>query len=189
MVDFEQDIKACAAAIEAGGTILYPTDTVWGIGCDALNAQAISAVFALKKRPIDKGLIVLLAEARDVLHYVAAPPPDIISIIESFQTPTTIVFDHALGFPDALTGQFDSIAIRVTQDPFCKALIKRVKRPIVSTSANISGSSTPSTFAQIDSEVVSGVGYVAQWRRNETQKRVPSTIVRVTDDGETILLR
>src|ERR1700744_1017266 len=100
MVDFENDIKNCIQVLENGGTILYPTDTVWGLGCDALNEAAIEKVFALKQRPKEKSLIVLLAEAKDILQYVAAPHPDIISILENFERPTTVIYEGALGFPD-----------------------------------------------------------------------------------------
>src|ERR1700747_1056983 len=139
MVDFENDIKKCIEVLQDGGVILYPTDTVWGLGCDALNEEAVEKVFAVKQRPKEKSMIVLLADARDVLQYVAAPPPDIVAIAESFKTPTTVIYHKAPGFPDNVVNKDGSIAIRVTTDPFCVALIKRFRKPIISTSANFSG--------------------------------------------------
>src|SRR5580700_8983120 len=114
MVDFEQDIKNCIRVLQQGGVILYPTDTVWGLGCDAMNGAAVEKVFAIKQRPKEKSMIVLLADARDVLQYVAAPHPDIIAIIESFERPTTVIYENALGFPDNVVNSDGSIAIRVT---------------------------------------------------------------------------
>ncbi len=189
MVDFENDIKNCMATLQKGGTILYPTDTVWGLGCDALNAEAVEKVFALKQRPKEKSMIVLLADARDVIQYVAAPHPDIIAIIEQFDRPTTVIYENALGFPDNVVNNDGSIAIRVTSDPFCKALIKRFRRPIVSTSANISGAATPSVFSLIDPAIVQGAGYVVAYRQTDMTINAPSRLVRIKDSGEMEVLR
>ncbi len=189
MVDLESDIKNCVAVLQQGGVILYPTDTVWGLGCDATNAQAVEKVFALKQRPKEKSMIVLLAEARDVLQYVAAPPPDIISIVEHFDRPTTVVYENALDFPANVVNKDGSLAIRVTADLFCKALIKRLRRPIVSTSANISGQPTPAIFSQVDSAIVNGAGYVVQHRQDDTSIKSPSRLIKVSDDGDIVVLR
>ncbi len=177
------------AILQQGGTILYPTDTVWGLGCDALNEAAVDKVFALKQRPKEKSMIVLLADARDVLQYVASPPPDIIAIIESFERPTTVIYEGALEFPENVVNADGSIAIRVTTDPFCKALIKRLRRPIVSTSANISGEPTPATFKMISNQVVTCADYVVQYRQDDDAIRAPSRLVKMNDDGEMVVLR
>lgn len=175
--------------MEAGGTILYPTDTVWGLGCDALNEAAVEKVFALKQRPKEKSLIILLADARDILQYVATPPPDIIDIIEHFEKPTTVIYNGALGFPSNVTHADGSVAIRITTDPFCKALIKRFRKPIVSTSANISGQPTPAIFSMVNSAIVQGAGYVVRHRQTDTTVLPPSRLVRINDDGEMEVLR
>lgn len=189
MVDFSADIKACVATLAAGDTILYPTDTVWGIGCDATNAAAVEKVFQLKQRPKEKSLIVLIADARDVLKHVAAPPPDIISIVESFDRPTTIVFDGALGLADNAINENGSVALRVPQDDFCKALLKRFGKPIISTSANISGYPPAPFFAMISPEIKQGAGYVVSYRQDDQTARQPSRIVRVDDLGNLLVLR
>lgn len=189
MVDFEEDIKNCVHTLLAGGTILYPTDTVWGLGCDALNPDAVSKVFALKQRPSEKSMIVLLADARDILQYVAAPPPDIIAIVESFEQPTTVIYDNALELADNVVNTDGSVAIRVTTDPFCKALIKRLRRPLVSTSANISGAPTPALYSSISQAIVSGADYVVRYRQDDNVVRLPSRLVRMTDDGDMVVLR
>lgn len=189
MVDFEGDIKACIQALVNNGVILYPTDTVWGLGCDALNEAAVDKVFALKHRPKDKSMIILLADARDILQYVAAPPPDIIAIVEAFERPTTVIYKNALGFPGNVVNKDGSIAIRVTTDPFCKALIKRFRRPIVSTSANISGAPTPAMFSMVDSVIVEGADYTVAHRRSDATITPPSRLVAMNDDGEMTILR
>jgi L-threonylcarbamoyladenylate synthase len=189
MVDFENDIKSCVAAVQAGGTILYPTDTVWGLGCDAMNEAAVDKIFAIKQRPREKSLIVLLADARDVIQYVAAPHPDIIAIIEAFDRPTTVIYPNALGFPDNVVSADGSIAIRVTTDPFCKALIKRLRTPLISTSANISGQPTPAIFPMIAPEIVAGVDHAVHYRRDDSSIKPPSRLVRMGDDGELEVLR
>jgi L-threonylcarbamoyladenylate synthase len=189
MVDFENDIKNCTEAILRGDTILYPTDTIWGLGCDALNETAVDKIFALKHRPKEKSLIVLLAEARDVLQYVAAPPPDIINILEKFDRPTTVIYENALGFPDNVLSADGSIAIRVTRDLFCKSLIKRIKRPLVSTSANISGHPAAPIYSSINKEIADNAGYVVRYRQSDDTRAAPSRLVRMNDDGELEILR
>ena len=189
MVDFENDIKACVQAVQQGGVILYPTDTVWGLGCDALDEAAVDKVFAIKQRPKEKSMIILLADARDILQFVAAPPPDIISIVENFERPTTVIYENALGFPANVVNADGSIAIRVTTDPFCKALIKRLRRPIVSTSANISGQPTPAIFSKVDPAIVTQVDYTVQYRRDDESVTPPSRLVKMDDEGKLEVLR
>ena len=186
---FEDEIKKCINVLKVGGIILYPTDTVWGIGCDALNINAIEKIYTIKHRPKDKSMIVLLAEARDILNYVAIPPPDIISIIENFETPTSVIYDNVLGFPEQIVKNDGSLAIRITNDIFCKALIKRYKRPIVSTSANISGRMAPTFFKDIDKEIKDNMDYIVQYRQNDIEYRKPSRLVKINDDGILTVLR
>ena len=189
MVDFEDDIKKCISVLEQGGTILYPTDTIWGIGCDALNEKAVDKVFVIKQRPAEKSVIVLLAEARDILQYAAFPHPDIIYILESFDKPTTVIYDGALSFPENVINKDGSIAIRVTNDEFCKALIKRYRRPIVSTSANISGRPAPAFFDDIDKAIVNNVDHVVQYKQHDKTPKQASRLVRILDDGSLEILR
>jgi L-threonylcarbamoyladenylate synthase len=189
MTGFEEDIKNCIQVLTAGGSILYPTDTVWGVGCDALDENAVDKVFSLKNRPKEKSLIVLLADARDILKYVAAPHPDIIDIVESFKQPTTVIYEAALGFPENAVHEDGSIAIRITTDPFCVALIKRFRKPIISTSANLSGQPTPDVFSKVDEYIKTGVDYVVRHRQDDTVSRQPSRLVRIQGDGSLQILR
>lgn len=188
-MNFEEDIVKSIHALEAGGIILYPTDTIWGIGCNALDAQAVDKVFAIKQRPKEKSLIILLADARDILQYVAAPHPDVIDIVSSFERPTTVIFDGALGFPDNLVNSDGSIAIRIPDEPFCKALLKRYRKPLVSTSANISGRQSPLIFDIIDQEIIGCVDYTVTYRQNDKEVKQPSRIVRISDDGTLDIIR
>jgi L-threonylcarbamoyladenylate synthase len=188
-VDLENDIKNCVQVLEKGGAILYPTDTVWGMGCDALNEKAVDKIFAIKQRPKAKSLIVLLAEVRDILQYVAAPHPDIIDIVEHFEVPTTVIYENTLGLPGNVTHEDGSLAIRVTNDPFCKVLIKRLRKPIVSTSANISGGATPATFNMVDKAIIEGVDYVVKYRQNDMTVHKPSRLVRINRDGKIEIMR
>lgn len=189
MKSFEADIKNCVDTINNGGVILYPTDTIWGLGCDALNSKAVDKIFSIKQRPANKSLIVLLAEAKDVLQYVAAPPPDIIDIIESHDRPTTVIYNGALEFPDNVVNEDGSIAIRVTKDPFCKALIKRLQKPIISTSANISGQAHPNIFKEMSKSILSNVDYTVYHRRDDDTVSLPSKIIKVDDEGTIDIIR
>lgn len=186
---FEQDIKNAAHILQTGGVILYPTDTIWGLGCNALDDAAVEKVIAIKQRPKEKSLIVLLADARDILKYVAAPHPDIIDIVNSFDRPTTVVYDGALDFPGNVVHDDGSIGIRVTSDPFCKALIKRYGKPIVSTSANISGAPPAPFYAQVSEEIKNRVDYTVRYRQDDMTAAQPSRIVKVNDDGSLHIIR
>jgi len=175
--------------LEAGGLILYPTDTIWGIGCDATNAEAVRKVYALKQRDDAKSLIILLADPRDIFRYVANPPPDIISMVGAFERPTTVIYEQAIGLPDNLVNKDGSIAIRITRDPFCKSLIKRWKKPLVSTSANLSGAPSPQSYASIDPAIRDGVDYIVPLRREEREAPPPSRIIRIGNDGQVEVIR
>ena len=184
----EADIRNAVAALKRGDTILYPTDTIWGLGCDATNEAAVEKIFALKHRPAGKSLVVLLADARDILQYAVAPP-GVIALTESFETPTTVVYKGALGLAANVVADDGSVAIRVVADPFCQALIRQFGGPVVSTSANISGQPAPAFFREVDARVVAGAGYVAAHRQDDEEPRRPSSIVRLHDDGCLEVLR
>lgn len=189
MAVFEEDVRLAATTMLSGGTILYPTDTIWGLGCDALNETAVDKIFALKERPKEKSLIILVADAKDILQYVAAPHPDIIDIAQSFTVPTTVIYENGLGFPDNVVHEDGSIGIRVTTDPFCKSLIKRLGRPIISTSANISGAPSAPHYAMVDQRIVNGVDYAVKYRQDDTTPVQPSRIVKINDDGSLEIIR
>jgi L-threonylcarbamoyladenylate synthase len=176
-------------ALRKGGLILYPTDTLWGIGCDATNAEAVSRIYALKERQGSKSMIVLLADDRDILQYVSAPDPLVFDYLEALTRPTTVVYEGAIGLAENLLAEDGSIGIRVVRDEFCRHLLKRFGKPIVSTSANLSGESAPACFGEISSSIVQGVDYVVKYRRNDQAPGQPSSLVRWNRDGTQTVLR
>jgi L-threonylcarbamoyladenylate synthase len=186
---FEDDIVRSLEVLKRGGTILYPTDTIWGIGCDATNREAVQKVFTLKKRDDSKSLIVLVAEERDILQLVAAPDLQAFDYLAQQDRPTTIIFNHALGLPDNLVASDGSIAIRIVQDEFCRHLIKRLRKPLVSTSANISGEPSPQQFAHVSAAVKEQVDYMVRWRQDEQRPAIPSRIVKWNDNGTVTIIR
>ncbi|MBM3412413.1 MAG: threonylcarbamoyl-AMP synthase [Bacteroidetes bacterium] len=178
MNNFESDIQECLTVLNSGGLILYPTDTVWGIGCDATNPMAVQNIFDLKQRADHKALLVLVAEKQDIFKYVAAPDMAIFNYLDSCEQPTTVIYDQVMGLAGAILGQDGSAGIRICKDPFCNQLIKEFKKPIVSTSANVSGSPTPLSFSAIEAPIVRGVDYVVKWNQHLEKNGQPSRIVR-----------
>jgi L-threonylcarbamoyladenylate synthase len=189
IVPFLDDVENCLRVLKSGGTFLYPTDTIWGIGCDATNSQAVEKVFQLKKRPETKSLVVLVADEKSILNYIAAPDLAVFDFINKQERPTTIVFDKAIGLAENIIAQDGSAAIRIVKDEFCKHLIKRFRKPIVSTSANISGQPAPVSFTAIDEEIQDDVDYIVKWRQDDNKAAVPSQIIKWNKDGTVTILR
>ncbi|HUQ66744.1 MAG TPA: L-threonylcarbamoyladenylate synthase [Flavitalea sp.] len=183
MSEFEKDIEHCLSVLNEGGTILYPTDTVWGIGCDATNNEAVQKVYKIKERPSKKSMIVLLADEKDILKYVANPDPHIFEYLKTVQKPTTIVYDGAIGLASDLIPDDGSIAIRIVHEKFCRHLLKRFRKPIVSTSANLSGEITPGIFREILNPIRTAVDYVVYHRQNEDKHAESSAVVKLNRDG------
>jgi L-threonylcarbamoyladenylate synthase len=189
MADFETDIDHCLKVLEEGGTILYPTDTIWGIGCDATNASAIEKVYALKDRPADKSMIILVADEKDLLEYVADPDPQVFDFLKTTTKPTTIIFQNPLGIAQNLIHEDGSVGIRVVQDKFCRHLIKRFRKPIVSTSANLSGDPAPKKFMEVLNHIRTGVDYVVNYRQDDESTGEASSVVKLNRDGTTTIIR
>lgn len=188
MVDLEKDIEECLRELKQGGLILYPTDTVWGIGCDATNEAAVARVYALKQREDEKALIVLVADERDILQYTAAPDLAVFDYLQQASKPTTVIYEGAIGLAANLTGKDGSIGIRICSEPFCRQLIKRFRKPIVSTSANVSGSPAPRIFSEITTGIKSGTDYIVQYRQDDHNISQPSAVIR-WKNGEVEVLR
>lgn len=186
---YHDDIAQCVKTLQAGGTILYPTDTVWGIGCDATNAEAVAKIYAIKKRNEANSMIILLADEADIVHYTNDPAPVIFDFVKGVHKPTTIIYDDAKNLAANLVNNDGSIGIRIVKDPFCKDLIRRFGKPIVSTSSNISGYPPPSFFEDIDSEIKSGVDYIVQHRQDDLTPSEPSTVIKLGRDGNVQVLR
>lgn len=188
MVEFEKDIEQCLKVLKNGGLILYPTDTVWGIGCDATNADAVEKIYALKKRPDEKAMIVLVADEREVLKYVAAPDLQVFDYLQEAIKPTTVIYEGAIGLADNLVAKDGCIAIRICNENFCRHLIKRFRKPIVSTSANISGEPTAKLFKDIEFGIKKGVDYVVGYRQDDKIIAAPSSVIK-WDKGTVTIIR
>jgi len=187
-MNFENDIVSCLQALKNGGIILYPTDTIWGIGCDATNEEAVKKIFELKKRPGEKSMIVLVADEKDILRHVTQPDPGVFDYLKTTSKPTTVIYDGAIGFADNLIGSDGSVAIRICQNEFCRHLIKRFRKPIVSSSANISGESSPKNFSEINAEIKARVDYVVQFSQDDKTNAEPSSLIK-WQKGKVIILR
>jgi len=185
---FEKDIEQCLGVLKSSGTILYPTDTIWGIGCDATNIEAVEKIIALKQRSFQKSFVVLVADERDILRYVAAPDLAVFDYLDQTKKATTVIYENALGLAENVLSDDGSVAIRICKDEFCKHLIKRFRRPIVSTSANISGAPAPASFKEINESIIIGVDYVVKYRQNDVSKNVPSSIIK-WENGQVVVLR
>jgi L-threonylcarbamoyladenylate synthase len=189
MYHYAQDITNCIAVLQAGGIILYPTDTIWAIGCDATNENAIEKIFAIKKR-IDKSkIIVLVSSERDLLQYVANPKLQIFDYIKGVSKPTTVIYEHVNGLSKHVLGKDGSVAIRICEDAFCQQLLKQLGMPLVSSSANCSGKQTPLHFTEIDEHIIQSVDYVVQHRQQENSLHTPSSIIKWEKDGSISILR
>jgi L-threonylcarbamoyladenylate synthase len=181
----QEEIRKAVEVLRQGGTILYPTDTVWGIGCDATNEEAVRKVYEIKRRTDSKALLVLVDSASKIPSYVDEVPDMAWQLIEITEKPLTIIYPEAKNLATNLIAADHSIGIRVTRELFSKTLCEQFRKPIVSTSANISGKPTPSNFSQIDEEIKSAVDYVVNWRQDEKSEPQPSSIIKL-DKGNVI---
>ena len=184
----QSEIEKALKTLKSGGIILYPTDTSWGIGCDATHAGAVDRIFELKKRPRDKAMICLVNDFRMLSHYVNQVPEMAYDILKYANKPTTVVYDDPIRVAENLVATDNSLAIRVVRDTFCGELIKRLKNPLVSTSANLSGAPTPAAFKDIDKVIVQGADYVVNWNRDKVNKR-SSSIIKIKNDGTVKVIR
>lgn len=192
MNEYATDIHQAVKVLRAGGVILYPTDTVWGIGCDARNAEAVAKVFAIKQRADAKALITLVGSLAQLERTVDDIPDVAYDLIEYAERPLTIVYDRPspmARIAPALLAPDGSIGVRLTREPFSAELCRAFGAPLVSTSANISGQPTPATFAEIDDAVAAAVDYVCTSRRDETEPAKASTVMRLGSGGLFKILR
>ena len=184
-----EDVKAALDVLQKGGVILYPTDTIWGIGCDATNEEAVKRIYAIKNRIDSKSMLVLMENAALLDRYVDEVPEIAFDLIELTDKPLTIIYDGAKNLAKNLIAEDGSIGIRITTETFSSDLIRRFKRPIVSTSANISGQPSPACFDEIGHEIIDAVDYVVKYRQDDSQKAVPSSIMKLGRGGEIKIIR
>ncbi|MCG9973251.1 L-threonylcarbamoyladenylate synthase [Christiangramia crocea] len=188
MEKIDQEIRNCLEVIKKGGIILYPTDTVWGIGCDATNADAVDKIYKLKKREESKALICLVSNFKMLEQYVEDVPEMAYDILKYAKKPTTVIYDKPIRIAENLVGDDDTLGIRVVRDKFCSELIKKMRRPLVSTSANISSQPTPQSFDQITPQILKGVDYVVNLQRSKKSPS-PSAIIKLSNDGQVKVIR
>lgn len=185
----EEDIRNAIAVMRKGGVILYPTDTIWGIGCDATNAEAVARVFDIKKRDDSKALICLVDSEARLQRYVMNVPNVAWDVMELADNPLTVVLDSAVNLAPNLIADDGSIAMRITKEAFSKELCYRFQKPIVSTSANVSGEAAPQNFRDISEKILASVDYVCWSRRNEHKPHQPSKIIKIGGNGEVQIIR
>ncbi len=185
----EQDIKNAIEVMRKGGVILYPTDTVWGIGCDATNAEAVKRVYEIKQRDDSKALICLVDSDARLQRYVRKVPDVAWQLIDCIDKPTTLILDGAVNLAPNLIADDGSIGIRITQESFSKELCFRFQKAIVSTSANISGEPAAQNYRDIDPRILEKVDYVCWTRRQEHKPHQPSSIIKLTEDGQVQIIR
>lgn len=183
-----EEIQNAIQTLKRGGLILYPTDTVWGIGCDATNANAIDKVFALKQRSEKKSLICLVSDFKMLNQYVEEIPEVAYDILKYADQPTTIIYQNPIRVATNLIAEDDTLGIRVVNDKFAKSLLRKYKKPIVSTSANISGQPTPKNFDEISDEILKGVDYVVNLQKSKKSNKA-STIIKLDLDGKVQVIR
>ncbi len=185
----QEDIGKCIEVLSAGGTILYPTDTIWGIGCDATDPVAVEKVYRLKQRTDAKAMLVLVNSMDMLSKYVEQIPEMAIEIIKINDSPLTIIYPAGRNLAGNLLSQDGSVGIRITSDPFCTALISRFRKPLVSTSANIAGQPAPSIYREISASIKSVVDYTVSWRQDDHARKKPSGILKVKLNGEIEVVR
>lgn len=188
MEDINKEVHQAFEVIKNGGIILYPTDTVWGLGCDATNEEAVKKIYELKKRAESKSMIVLVNNDRLLYHVFKDIPQVAFDILDCAEKPTTLVLDEPRNVAKKLIADDNSLGIRIVNTPFVFKLVERMKRPLVSTSANISGDVTPTRFAEISQEIINGVDYVVQLDQDKICKK-SSTVIKLTNDAQVKILR
>ncbi|HRU16678.1 MAG TPA: L-threonylcarbamoyladenylate synthase [Bacteroidia bacterium] len=186
---FSDDIKSCLETLRQGGLIVYPTDTIWGIGCDATNDAAVEKIFKLKNRSESKNLITLVCDEAMLNRCVQHVPAVAWDIIEYSEKPVTIIYEKISRISEKAIADDGTAAIRLVKDPFCKMLIHKFGKPIISTSANLSNMPSPAVFNDIEDSILTGVDYVVKFRQQETAKHTPSSIIRILNNGEVKVIR
>jgi L-threonylcarbamoyladenylate synthase len=189
MLQIKNEIKKCIAILEQDGTILYPTDTIWGIGCDATSQKAVEKIYRIKKRLESKSLIILLADRKEISKYVETVPEIAYDLMMNVERPLTIIYPNAKNLAKNVIAEDNSIAIRIVKNEFCKALIKAFGKPIVSSSANIAGEQSPMVFKCVSKEILDKVDYIVTLYQDVLQEVKPSRIIKLKENGEFHIIR
>ncbi len=188
-MNFEDDIKRSLAALKAGGVILYPTDTIWGLGCDATNTSAVERIFRIKARAGGKSMIILVNGIDMLERYVKDIPQTALELVNVADSPLTIIYPEGKNLAAGICNDDKSVGIRICNDPFCNDLITRFRKPLVSTSANISGKAAPGNFSEIEEILISSVDYCVLYKQDDRQKTSPSPVISIDKNGVLMILR
>ncbi len=184
-----EDINECLKVLREGGVILYPTDTIWGLGCDPTNPAAVEKIFKIKSREHGKSLLILVDRATMIGTYVSEMPEIAWELTELSEDPLTIIYPGGKNLAPAVCSEDGSVGIRVCHDPFCSELIERFRKPVVSTSANFSGKPSPENFGEIEKAVIDASDYVVKYRQDERRKSSPSPVIKLGADGTIKIIR
>ena len=187
--EYGDDVMNALRVLRAGGVILYPTDTVWGLGCDATNALAVRKVFDIKQRDDSRSLIILVNSVSMLERYVVDPPEVALQMAEWSQKPLTLVYDRGRSLAEGVASADGSVGVRICSDPFCDELITAFRKPIVSTSANISGTDAPALFDEISQEVINAADYVCLYKQYDRSRSSASSVIKVSANGAVKILR
>jgi L-threonylcarbamoyladenylate synthase len=186
---FDEDIKEALAVLKNGGIILYPTDTIWGLGCDATNPAAVEKIFRLKSRSASKSLLVLVDSIPMLERFVREIPDVVYELATVSESPLTIIYPSGKNLATGVCSDDGSVGIRICYDKFCSELIGRFRKPVVSTSANLSGKPSPASFIEIDRQVKEAVDYVVRYRQDDRMKKIASPVIKVELNGEIKIIR
>lgn len=189
MVNFNDDIEKSVDILQKGRILLYPTDTIWGLGCDATCESAVNKIFEIKKRNESKSLIVLVRKASEIAKYTDSDPSPIFNYLKKAKRPTTAIYPNARNLPGNVINKDGTVGIRIVEDIFCKELIQKFGKPIISTSANISGAPNATVFAAIDSQIKNQVDYIVNYRQKEMVPATASTIIKLEANGLISIIR
>ena len=187
--EIAEDIRIAVQTLRQGGLILYPTDTIWGIGCDASNEEAVRRIFELKRREDSKAMICLVDSANRMQRYLRQVPDVAWDLVEFAEKPLTLILDGAVNLAPSLIAEDGSVGLRVTRENISHELCYRFERAVVSTSANISGEPSSACFAEVSDEIKQGVDYIMKSRQNDTSKAKPSQIIKLSLDGQVKIIR
>jgi L-threonylcarbamoyladenylate synthase len=188
-MEFDEDLNISLKKLKEGGVILYPTDTIWGLGCDATSSAAVENIFRIKSRAESKSLIILVNGVSMLERYVREVPAIAYELIDVSDNPISIIYPAGKNLASGICSEDGSVGIRICRDEFCQELIKRFRKPIVSTSANFSGKRSPSNFREIDERIISSVDYVVKHRQDERQKLLHSPVIKVDPSGVIKIIR
>jgi L-threonylcarbamoyladenylate synthase len=187
--DYYNDLDSALKTLREGGVILYPTDTIWGLGCDATSIEAVEKIFRIKNRRESKSLIILVNGFPMLERYVKKIPEAAATILDVADKPITIIYPEGKNLASGVCSEDGSVAVRICADSFCSELIERFRKPVISTSANTSELPSPSVFAEIDQKIILSADYVVKYRQEDTNKKTPSSIIKIENNGVIKIIR